>query len=269
MTPSTAPALRYARIAVRDGVGTLTLNRPDRLNAFEGEMPTDVLAATHSLVEDESVRVIVLTGEGRGFCAGADVRYLEECVRTRQYTEATSLLARMNEVVRLLAGTPKPVLGSINGAAAGGGASLALACDLRIASSQASMGFVFRRLGLVPDMGATHTLPALVGPSMAMELFWQGDMLPAGECLRLGLVNRVVPHEELPAATAAWATELAQLPIFSTKVTKAAVRGGKPSALEAALKMEFAAQADCFQSADAAEGLAAFAAKRPARFADR
>jgi 2-(1,2-epoxy-1,2-dihydrophenyl)acetyl-CoA isomerase len=255
------------RISVASGVGTLTLNRPERLNAFDGAMARELANAARQVVNDPRVRAIVVTGEGRGFCAGADVGFLEACVRERRYDDAIALLDSASEAVQLLGETPKPVLASVNGPAAGGGASLALACDLRIASDGASMGFVFHRLGLHPDMGATYTLPRLVGPARGLELFWPGEMLPAEECHRLGLVNRMVPDVELERATAAWAAQLAALPVTAAMLTKAALAADHAPGLRATLALERANQLTCFRSAEAAEGLAAYVAKRAPHFA--
>ena len=141
--------------------------------------------------------------------------------------DAMRLLEAGNEMVRLLRGTAKPVLGSLNGPAVGGGAGIALACDLRIASDQASLGFVFHKLGLHPDIGSTHFLARQVGTARALELVWSGRLIPAAECLALGLVNRVVPAAELESATAEWAASLACLPAPAVGLSKAAVYAGE------------------------------------------
>ena len=151
-------------------------------------------------MRDPAVRAIVVTGAGRAFCSGADVRYMHDCVHQGRHADAMRLLEAGNELVRLLRGTAKPVLGSLNGPAVGGGAGIALACDLRIASDQASLGFVFHKLGLHPDIGSTHFLARQVGTARALELFWSGRLIPAAECLALGLVNKVVPAAELESA---------------------------------------------------------------------
>ncbi len=261
---------RHVRATVDAGVGTLLLDRPDKMNAFEGTMRREMVEAARSLVEDPAVRVLVVTGAGRAFCAGADVGYMREALAAQDWESAMGLVLSGGELVRLFREAPKPVLASLNGPAAGGGANLALACDLRIASDRASIGQVFHRIGLHPDMGGTFFLPQLVGPSRALELIWSAEMVPADRCLALGLVNRVVPHEELPAATATWARELAAAPPMAAALAKAAIRRAAEGAgLAELLELENEHQLRCFRSADAAEGLAAYAEKRPPIFHGR
>jgi 2-(1,2-epoxy-1,2-dihydrophenyl)acetyl-CoA isomerase len=260
-------AFQFVRLQVAAGVGTLTLNRPDRLNAFEAVMREEMVAGAQSLVRDPAVRAIVVTGAGRAFCSGADVRYMHDCVHQGRHADAMRLLEAGNEMVRVLRGTAKPVLGSLNGPAVGGGAGIALACDLRIASDQASLGFVFHKLGLHPDIGSTHFLARQVGTARALELFWSGRLVPAGECLALGLVNKVVPAAELESATAEWAAWLAGLPAPAVGLSKAAVYAGESRDFSTMLDLERANQLACFQSRDAAEGLAAYLGRRPPRFA--
>jgi 2-(1,2-epoxy-1,2-dihydrophenyl)acetyl-CoA isomerase len=263
------PDYQFVRVAVSERVGTVTLNRPDRLNAFEAVMVRELAQAVRSVVEDSGVRAIVITGEGRGFCAGADVKYLESCVRERRVDDALALLDNGNSVVQYLHSTPKPVIASLNGPAAGGGASLALAADIRLASPQTSIGFVFHRLGLVPDMGASALLPRLVGPARALELLWSAEMLPVERCFALGLVNRVCPADELAASTTEVARRLAELPPIAVGLAKAAVYRSASEDLAATLAGERAGQRSCFLSADGAEGLAAFHAKRSPHFVGR
>lgn len=255
-------AYKYVLTDVRDGIGTLTLNRPDKMNAFDGEMRVELEEATRHLVDDPEVRVIVVTGAGRAFCAGADVGYMGAALAHDDHDAAMGLVRSGAAIVRLLHEAPKPVLGSLNGAAAGGGANLALACDLRLASDRATIGQVFHRIGLHPDMGGTHFLPRLVGPSRALELIWSAEMIPASRCLELGLVNRVVAHDDLAAETAAWAARLAAMPPIAARLVKAAIHGSGQRTLDESLAIEDSNQLQCFRSADAAEGLAAFGARR-------
>jgi len=260
-------AFQFVRPQVAGGVGTLTLNRPDRLNAFEAEMREEMVAGAQAMARDPAVRAIVVTGAGRAFCSGADVRYMHDCVNQGRHADAMRLLEAGNELVRLLRGTAKPVVGSLNGPAVGGGAGIALSCDLRIASDQASLGFVFHKLGLHPDIGSTHFLARQVGTARALELFWSGRLVPAGECLALGLVNKVVPAAELESATAEWAAGLAGLPAPAVGLSKAAVYASESRDFSTMLDLERANQLACFQSSDAAEGLAAYLGRRPPRFA--
>jgi len=263
------PDYRFILTSVADGIGTITLNRPERLNAFEGVMREELVAATTAITNHPEVRAIVVTGSGRAFCAGADVDYMNDALTREDYDDAMALVLNGSEAVRLLREASQPVLGSINGPAAGGGANLALACDLRLASDRASIGQVFHRIGMHPDMGGTHFLPRLVGPAKALELIWSADMVPAEQCLALGLVNAVVAHDRLAEETAAWAGRLAALPPIAAQAAKRAVYRSYEADLTATLDLEAEIQLRCFRSSDAVEGMAAFREKRPPRFHGR
>jgi len=245
-----------------DRVGVLTLNRPDKLNAFAGTMRQELADALLELEQDPVVRVVVITGAGRGFCAGADVGYMAQLVEERDTIAMAALVEAGRRVVLTIRESAKPVIGSINGVAAGGGANLALACDLRIASDRARLGQTFNRIGLHPDWGGTYFLPRLVGPAKALELFWMADILDADECLRLGLFNRVVPHERLEEATMELARSLAAKPALALSLAKRAVYGSMRRTLPEMLDYELEAQLRCFDSGDAAEGITAFVEKR-------
>ncbi|MGI9078050.1 MAG: enoyl-CoA hydratase/isomerase family protein [Gemmatimonadaceae bacterium] len=248
------------------GVGTLTLSRPDKLNAFAGTMRQELADALEELEHKAEVRVIVITGAGRGFCAGADVAYIAELAERRDMEAMAALVEAGRRVVTTIRRSEKPVIGSINGVAAGGGANLALACDIRIASDQAKLAQSFNRIGLHPDWGGTYFLPRLVGPARALELFWTADVIGADECLRLGLFNRVVPHEQLGAETLKLARTLAAKPALSLALSKRAVYLSLDHSLDAMLDYELEAQLRCFESGDATEGIAAFIQKRTASF---
>jgi len=257
---------RHVQTSVSDGVGTLTLNRPDMLNAFDRVMGEEMLRAGQELVEDPAVRVLVLTGSGRAFCSGADVRFLSSSLEGRRLEDALAVVQQGNALARLLYEAPKPVLASLNGAAAGGGASLALACDFRLGSDQAAMGMVFHKIGVLPDLGATYFLPRLVGPARALELIWSAEMVPAARCLELGLLTRVVPAKDLVEETARWAARLTALPTMAAGLAKLAVRKATGPDLATALQREYESQERCFRSYDAVEGMAAFLGKRAAHF---
>lgn len=256
----------FVRLESEGGVGTLTLNRPDKLNAFAGRMRQDIAEALTDLERDDAVRVIVITGAGRGFCAGADVNYMAELVERRDIEAMAALVDAGRSVVTTIRQSRKPVIGSINGVAAGGGANLALACDVRIASDQARIGQTFNRIGLHPDWGGTYFVPRLVGPARALELFWFAELIDAHEAARLGLVNRVVPHNELAEATRAWAETLAAKPPLALALAKRAVYDSLDRTLPDMLDYELDAQLRCFKSGDASEGIHAFTEKRPANF---
>src|SRR2546425_13235491 len=189
----------YERILVEitDHIGTATLNRPDKLNAVDPDMCEDLLEALHMLAAADAVRVIVITGAGRAFCAGADLGVLG--------TQGNELVRAGKEIALTIRNAPKPVLAAVNGAAAGGGANLALACDYRLASHQASIGQGFPKLGLTVDWGGSYFLPRVTGVSKALELVWSARMVPAAEAAQLSLFDRVVPREALAPETQALA----------------------------------------------------------------
>lgn len=262
---------RYEFVLVTrdDGIGTLALNRPDKLNAFAGRMREEIAAAVRELADDDAVRVLVITGAGRAFCAGADVGYMRELTERRDTAAFRLLVEAGRAVVSMIRATPKPVIASVNGAAAGGGANLALACDIRIASEQASIGQTFTRIGLHPDWGGTYFLPRLVGPAKALELMFTGDMLDAQEAYRLGLFNRVVPHERLTDETGALARALAAKPPVALALVKRAVYASDASTLDAMLNLEVEHQLRCFDTQDAVEGFRAFLERRTPSFSGR
>ena len=247
-------------------VGTLTLNRPERLNAFFGSMRDDIAVGLEQLAGDDDVRVVVVTGSGRAFCAGADVAYLDSLLEADATDEATALVEAGRRVVHTIVDMKKPVIAAINGPAAGGGANMALACDLRIASDRASIGQTFNRIGLHPDWGGTYFVPRLVGPARAAELFFLADMVGAHEAERIGLFNRVVAHEDLVPEVRALAERLAAKPRLSLQLAKTAIRQSMGASLDEMLDYEVEAQRACFRSAEAREGVRAFVEKREPDF---
>jgi 2-(1,2-epoxy-1,2-dihydrophenyl)acetyl-CoA isomerase len=251
---------------VAGGIGTITLNRPEKMNSFFGSMRDEIADAVDEMAVRDDVRVVVVTGRGRAFCTGADVGYLAGLLERGDYDEANALVTAGRRVVGAITSMPKPVIASLNGPAAGGGANLALACDLRIASDRFSIGQTFNRIGLHPDWGGTWLLPRLVGRARAAELFFFGDMIDAEEALRIGIVNRVVPHAELEAATRDWAQRLAAKPVLPLALAKRALHLSSGAALDEMLDYEGRAQDSCFRSADAVEGTRAFMQKRSPEF---
>lgn len=223
-------------------------------------------AALKELASDADVRVVVITGAGRGFCAGANVAYLKDIVARRDREMARAIIELGRTIVTMIRETHKPVIASVNGPAAGGGANLALACDLRIASDRASIGQVFNRIGLHPDWGGTYLLPRLVGPAKALELIFSAEMVAAQDAARLGLFSRVVPHDRLADETRALAAELAAKPPLALALAKQAVYAAERKSLQQMLDVELENQMACFESDDAAEGMAAFLEKRPPTF---
>lgn len=259
----------YVLVSRDEGVGTLTLNRPDKLNAFAGRMRQEIADAMHELAADDHVRVIIVTGAGRAFCAGADIGYMRELTENADVDAFRQLVEAGRQVVTVIRSTPKPVIASVNGPAAGGGANMALACDLRIASDQATIGQTFNRIGLHPDWGGTYFLPRLVGPAKALELIFSAEMIGAQEALRLGIFNKVVPHGLLDEATHEWALGLAAKPPIALARAKRAVYASDEASLEAMLDIELAHQLECFQTEDAREGFRAFLERRAPTFEGR
>ena len=243
-------------------ITTITLDRPEVLNAFDATVAAGVADAVRAAAEDASCRVIVLTGAGRSFCAGADLRHLEEILTTRDRSRARELVSNGNRIVQAIVSAPKPVIAAVNGPAAGGGASLALACDIRIASTDASIGAVFNRIGLHPDLGATYFLPLLVGFGRAMELVLSGEMIPAAEAHRIGLFNRVVPADALMAETRTLAAKLAAKTPSALSRARRSMHAAVRWSLDEVLAAELEQQLALFETDDAREALLAFMEKR-------
>jgi 2-(1,2-epoxy-1,2-dihydrophenyl)acetyl-CoA isomerase len=263
---STAEHVFYS---VDRSVGTILLNRPDKLNAFAGQMREELADMVRLAAADDAVRVIVITGAGRAFCAGADIEYMRSLLESGDFKAAGDLVEAGRIVVKTIRQTTKPVIASVNGPAAGGGANLALACDIRIASDRASIGQTFNRIGLHPDWGGTFFLPRLVGPAKALELVFSAEMVDAATALELGLFNRIVPHDSLGPETVLLAETLAAKPPIALALAKEAIYGSDPAALDEALDTELQHQLKCFKSEDAKEGLQAFLEKRAPVFRGR
>jgi 2-(1,2-epoxy-1,2-dihydrophenyl)acetyl-CoA isomerase len=259
-TSASFTALRYE---VADAIATITLDRPDALNALTVPLKTELLAALRAVARDRSIRAVVLTGAGRAFCVGQD---LKERLEPEAAPLAVEIRERYNPIIRAMRALDQPIVGAINGVAAGAGASLAFACDVRLAAEGASFLLAFGRIGLVPDSGASWFLPRLVGPAKAAELALVGDSLSAADAERFGLVARVVPAELLATEARALATRLASLAPRALALTKHALERSWSVDLDAALDDEAYRQGIAGATADHAEGIAAFMEKRPARF---
>ena len=256
-------------VSTATGVGRITLNRPDKLNAFAGTMREEIAQAVREMAADDAVRVIVITGAGRAFCAGADVEYMKQLTDAGDVDSFRLLVEAGRSVVTTIRATPKPVIASINGPAAGGGANLALACDFRIASDRAAIGQTFTRVGLMPDWGGTYLLPKLVGSAKALELVFSGQMVAAEQALHLGLFDRVVPHEQLPSETDDYARSLVDKPPLAIALAKSTIYSSEAATMEQVLQLELEHQLRCFQTEDAQEGLSAFLEKRTPTFRGR
>jgi 2-(1,2-epoxy-1,2-dihydrophenyl)acetyl-CoA isomerase len=247
-------------------ITTITLNRPEKLNAFSGTMREDLLAALRAADGNPACRVVVITGAGRAFCAGGDVESMSGLQKDRHVGDFRKLLNAGRDIVTGIAEMAKPVIASVNGVAAGAGCNLALACDYRIASEAAKLGETFVRIGLHPDWGGTWFLPRLVGPSRALEILMTGRMVDAAEALAIGMVDRVVPAADLAAQTATLASIIAQGPPLAIVGIKRALAASHTNTLRAQVDLESEHQSAAFLSRDAGEGMAAFSEKRPARF---
>jgi enoyl-CoA hydratase/carnithine racemase len=251
----------------RDGIGTITLNRPDRLNAITFEVYHELTDFVAQLRDDEDLRVVVITGAGRAFCSGGDVR---DIIGELQGQDAEGLLefTRLTcDLIRNMRALPKPIIASLNGPTAGAGACIALASDIRIAAEEAKIAFIFVKVGLAgTDMGATYLLPRVVGLAKATELLMTGDFIEATEAAGLGLYNRVVPRDQLARVTREFAEKLANGPAMGIAKTKEMLNRELHMSFEAALEAEAVAQALCMQTPDFKEAHAAFIEKRPAKF---
>lgn len=248
----------------REGaVARIAFDRPARRNALGDTTVRQLLAACRDAIADDAVRVLVITGEGDAFCAGGDFKDTFERGAGRPEAEwRERIRTGPNELARCLTGSPKPVVACVNGAAVGGGATIALACDWRIASDRARFGFPFVRLGLAPEFGSSRLLARAVGHAKALELLLDGELVEAAEAARIGLVNEVVPHGELEAATARRARRLAALPPQATARMKSMLRRAEAMDLEAVLAMEADELARAFGTAEHREAVRAFLARK-------
>ena len=257
--------------SVKDGVAVLTLNRPDRLNAMSGPMLDALLEALPRLGADAGVGVVVLTGAGRGFCAGGDVKAMaegREFAETGLEEKAHGLRSKM-EVSRLLHEIPKPTIAMVRGAAAGAGLSLALACDLRVAGDSARFATAFARVGYSGDFGGSWFLSQLVGTGKARELYYTADILDAQQALALGLVNRVVPDARLEEETQALAARLAHGPRVALRYMKRNMNAAETGSLKDCLDLEAWHHTRTGFTEDHREAARAFVEKREPSFRGR
>ena len=258
----------YEHILVNEdnGILTITLNRPDKLNAFIGHMRRDLAEALESAGSDRTVRVVVITGAGRAFCAGGDVSFMAELMERRDSEEFARILGAGRRVITSIRQMTKPVIAVVNGPASGAGCNLAFACDLRIASTNATFSQSFLKVGLHPDWGGTYFLPRLLTPNKVCELFFLGEAISAEEAGRLSIVNQVVAPEDLESATQQLAERLRGAPPIALAAAKQAVYASEAAELDEMLRYETEAQLRCFESEDGREGVRAFIEKREPRF---
>lgn len=249
-----------------EGIATITLNRPEKLNAFIGHMRRDLAEALEHAGSDRMVRVVIITGAGRAFCAGGDVGFMAELMQRGDSEEFARILGAGRRVITSIRAMTKPVIAAVNGPASGAGCNLAFACDLRIASTNASFNQSFLKVGLHPDWGGTYFLPRLVTPNKACEMFFLGQTIDAAEAMRLGIVNEIVSPEEFEAATKELADRLRAAPPLAVAAAKQAVYISERTELDEMLRYETDAQLRCFASDDGHEGIRAFLEKRDPKF---
>ena len=248
----------------KDDVALLTLNRPERRNAMNRELNRDLLAGFEHAAGDDQIRAVLVTGAGKGFCAGADLGMFQARPTPDEIYEiiVSSYQPMMETIIQM----KKPVIAAVNGVAAGAGASLALACDLRIMAHDASMMMAFSNIGLVPDAGATWLLTRLVGYSRAFEIAVEGNRILAERCLELGLTNKVAPAQQLLSIGMAWARMLAERPTLALGLTKQALQHAQLNDLSSTIEYEARLQKQTIVSHDFMEGVMAFLQKRDPNF---
>lgn len=252
------------RYDVADGVATITLNRPDSLNAFNSQMIRETADAFKQSGRNQEARCVLITGAGKGFSSGQDLKEVEE--RDGDFSIADHLRKGYNRLVQRMVTLEKPVVGAINGVAAGAGCGVALACDIRVASEKASFMLAFSRVGLIPDTGSTWLLTRLIGYARAYEMAITADRVSAEKALAWGLVNQVTPAEQLAEIARAWALKLAEGPTRAFGLTKRAMLRSFNLTLDAALEYEAMLQNAAAQTEDNREGVRAFLEKRQPQF---
>jgi enoyl-CoA hydratase/carnithine racemase len=254
-----------------DGVATITLNRPDRLNAWTPVMGAELLDAFRDADRDKAVRVVIFTGAGRAFCSGADMDFFADQIKAGGGTTAAGGAgpSRVEEWPMLMQRMSKPTIAAINGYALGVGCTMTLLCDVRVAATGAKLGFLFPRMGVMAELGSTFLLPRLVGIGRACELMFTGKMYPAEEFERAGVVNRVVASEHLLATATELAREMMQCAPLSLMLTRQALYQGLTGSFEAQVRSEAFALEHLYRTRDHAEAVAAFKEKRPPSFEGR
>jgi 2-(1,2-epoxy-1,2-dihydrophenyl)acetyl-CoA isomerase len=262
-TASNSPVLQQTR---HGSVITLVMNRPDRLNALNNELTSALNEALVRVASDSSIHVVVLTGAGRAFCAGGDLGAIGKGRERSDSTELAPILRSGMQAVLNIRTMPQPVIAAVNGPAAGAGMNLALAADIRLAVDGAVFGQNFAKVGLFPDYGGTYFLPQLVGPSVAAEMFYLGEMIDAQTAHRLGILNHLFPVDQFEAAVVAFAKKISEGPQLAIRAVKHAIFNREKEALMEALEREVQAQLKCFHSHDCLEGIRAFMEKRQPKF---
>lgn len=254
---------KFLTYTLQEGVATITLNRPDVYNALNDEITYELQDALKVVAKDDQVRVVVLTGAGKAFCSGQDLKAASGQEK-RSFLE--SLHKRYNPIIRAMRSLPKPIVCKLNGVAAGAGCSLALACDIIVASEEATLIEVFINIGLVPDSGSSYFLPRLVGMSKAFELCSMGSRVKAAEAVAIGLINKVVPAGQLDAAVGEYTQYYSQAPTRAIGLIKKMLNRSATATLDEMLEYEAYCQEIAGSSEDYKEGVQAFLEKRKAAF---
>jgi 2-(1,2-epoxy-1,2-dihydrophenyl)acetyl-CoA isomerase len=243
-------------------IATIKLNRPEKLNAFGGPMRDELLDAFGVIAANDRIRVVIVTGEGRGFSAGGDIEHLKRLRENKDEQGFRNLLAQGREMARTIRSLSKPVIAAVNGPCAGAGLSFALACDIRIASNLATFGPSFALIGLHPDWGGSWLLPKLVGTAKACELIFTGSMISAEEAEKIGLINRLVQHDQLISVVGELAEKMAKNPAGVLRLAKESIYRSVTSDFETALARENEVQMECFYSDEFLERITAFLERR-------
>ncbi len=251
---------------VEDGIATLTMNRPEKLNAFTNEMLAGLVAALDDCDEREDVRVVILTGAGRGFCSGGDIGGMGAESDCRPHVTKSRIWGAVQAFPKRAARFEKPLIAAVNGAAIGGGMDLALACDIRIAGKSARFAETYAKIGLLPGGGGAYFLPRLVGKARALELLWTAEFLDAAAALEIGLVNHVFPDDRLMAEAVKLAARIAAMPPLSVRLIKRAVNQGLDTDMTTALDLVSSHIAIARAGPDHAEAIKAFREKRAGNY---
>ena len=251
---------------IADGIATLTLDRPEKLNAFTNDMLHGLVEALDECDDNDDVRVVILTGAGRGFCSGGDVGTMGDAADNRPHVTKKRIWRDVQAFPKRLARFEKPIIAAVNGVAVGGGMDLALACDIRVASQSARFAETYAKIGLAPCGGGAYFLPRIVGQARALELLWTAEFIDAAAALEIGLVNHVYPNEELMAETLKLAARIAAMPPLSVQLIKRVVAQGLNADMTTAFDLISSHIAVARAGEDHPEAIAAFKEKREGKF---
>ncbi len=252
---------------ITDNVATITLNRPERYNALNGKVRQNLLNAVLHSNENDDVRAVIITGAGKAFCSGGDMKALNDPKQREKMNPSSDKISPIrDQIILAMRGAAKPYIAAINGPAAGGGLGIAFACDIRLAADTARVGLTFSRRGLHPDWGGTYFLPMLVGTAKAAELIWSGRMIEAQEAVDMGIVSELTKPENLLPRAIEMAMSFAAGPPIAIRLSKRAIYRNMEPGLREALEFETYAQNICVETDDVKEGVAAFVEKREPKF---